>query len=124
MGAVSELEEFHDGMDTHGLTSTDAEQFLSEEIEPMGLAEGPADEVVSPKTGKIANFKKLIIRGPIWACKWLLGLALALINGVISAVLGVVNGVIAAVLWLLNHAMLVVLLIIFGVLIALIQGWL
>ena len=106
------------------LTGNDAEGSSSENPEPARLAEGPGDEVVPPKPGRIANLKKLVIRGLISACEWLLGPPVALVNGVIFAVLGVVNGVIAAVLWLLSHPVLVVLLIIFGLLIALVQGWL
>ena len=107
-----------------GLTGNDAERSPSEEPEPAGLTEGPGDEGVPTKAGRGANLKELVIRGLISACKWLLGPPVALVNGVLSAVLGVVNGIFAAVLWLLSHPVLVVLLIIFGLLIALVQGWL
>ena len=107
-----------------GLTDFDAKRSSSEGLDPAGLAEGPADEVVPPKPGRIANLKRLVIRGLISASERLLVPAAALINGVISAVRWVVNGVIATVLLLLNRAVLVVLLIIFGVLVALIQEWL
>jgi len=121
---TSEPDQILDETVPHGLTGNDAERSSSEEPEPAGLAEGPGDEVVPPKPGRIANLKKLVIRGLISASKWLLGPPVALVNGVIYAVLGVVNGVIAAMLWLLSHPVLVVLLIIFGLLIALVQGWL
>ena len=121
---TSQPDESLDETDPRGVTGINSEQFLAEEVEPVGLAEGPGDEPVPPKSGGKATFKKLVTRGLLPACKWLLGPAVALVNGVISAVLGVVNGVIAGVLWLLSHAVLVVLLIIFGLLIALVQGWL
>ena len=119
-----ESDQSFDESGPQGLTGNDAERTSSEEPEPAGLAEGPGDEVVPPKTGRNGNSKKLVIRGLISASKWLLGPVAALVNGVISAGLEVVNGVIASVLWLLSHPVLVVLLIIFGLLISLVQGWL
>lgn len=119
-----ESDQTFDETGPQGLTGNDAELTSSEEPEPAGLAEGPGDEGVPPKPGRKGNSKKLVIRKLISASKWLLGPVAILVNGVISAVLGVVNGVIASVLWLLSHPVLVVLLIIFGLLIALVQGWL
>ena len=121
---TSEPDQTFDETGPQGIAGNNAKRTSSEEPEPAGLAEGPGDEVVPPKPGRKGNLKKLVIRELISACKWLLGPPVALGNGVISAVLGVVNGVIAAVIWLLSHPVLVVLLIIFGLLIALVQGWL
>ena len=119
-----ESDQSFDESGPQGLTGNDAERTSSEEPEPAGLAEGTGDKVVPPKPGRKGTLKKLVIRELISACKWLLGPVAALVNGVIYAVLGVVNGVLASVLWLLSHPVLVVLLIIFGLLIALVQGWL